>query len=124
MTDETTSVFDYPVIDIYRRGDPKGYRVVAGGFDFSCLGAEMSVAAEKNMDILRRKLLDVCRFARSVDDFDRVAKLLEKVWPTVSETEFNGARRTGVMKLGFESVETTDNLAQFTRFSRMCAQLL
>jgi len=122
--EESRSSTDEVVIDLYRRGEPQGFRIVCSGFDFSGLGDEMSATAAANIIKLTGKLAAACPNARIVESFREVAGLLATVWPESLSKNFAGPRRAGLIKRGFGRVEISDNTEQFTRFSRMHFHLL
>ena len=112
---ETQTSFDKPVIDIYSRSDPAGWRVPASGFDFSCLGTEKSLLVSENMKRLILKLVEFAPSAKLVDDYAQVSSILESSWPSgTSQDKQVGRRRKDV-----SNVVTKNNTSQLTRYSRL-----
>ncbi len=73
---------DEPVIDIYSRSDPKGWRIPASGFDFSCLGSGKKLIAAENMTMLASKLAEFSSSAKFVEDYVKLRPILEFSWPS------------------------------------------
>ena len=124
MIDETSTSSDMSVIDIYARNDARGYRVVTNGFDFSSLGEDMAATAASNVKLLVDKLERSCRAARMVESYNKVSRLLEPSWPAERSMNFLGVRHGASASAGFSRVEISDNVVQFTKFSRMHFHLL
>lgn len=118
LLDESTAADHEPVIDIYTSGNARGFRVLSSGFDFRCLGPEMTLFAAKNMSLLVERLRTSLPNAKFVECYREVRPLLESVWPTTSRREAMGIIRTGLGEKGFGRSETTSNAEQFDRFSR------
>lgn len=110
---------DEQLIDIYLRGGTRGFRVQKAGFDFRCLGEEMSILASFNITTLKTKLLAVAPNAKFVDCYAKVRDLIEPAWPTTSKRESQGLKRAGTSSLKLARTETKSNLDQFDRFSRL-----
>jgi len=110
---------DDAVLDIYSSASQGNWRIVAGNFDFSCLGQKKSLLVAQNF----AKLLEELRARASVAEYDdsyaRVRKLLGAVWPLEQQTESRGWRRGGPGRYSTEVVTTSDNERQFTRYSRL-----
>jgi len=119
LLDEAATTVDEAVVDIYSTGDATGYRIHTAGFDFSCLGPEKGLVASENMRRLVARLLATAKGARLVDGFDRVAGRLEDVWPAETHKDHQGLVRTGIGKREFGVTQRTNNVAAFTRFSRL-----
>jgi hypothetical protein len=124
LLDETAVSHDEPLVDIYLRDDAKGFRVQMAGFDFSCLGAEMGLVAVENMRLLVQKLMDAAPNAKLVSDYDKVRHTLNGVWEPESRNDPLGIVRAGFGKKEFGSIATTNNLVQFTKYSRLQWHLL
>lgn len=113
---ETETSSDQPVIDIYAKSDPVGWRIPAAGFDFSCLGPEKSLIVAQNMKRLISKLVEFAPDATRVDEYERVHSILEYTWPSESRKDIQprSAARKEV-----SNVFITNNLIQFTKYSRL-----
>ncbi len=124
LLDESETSADYPVMDIYSRTDPRGWRVLPTGFDFSCLGGEKGMIAAENMrrlaDLIRRTSPNI-RFA---DRFDAILDEMSLVWEVERRRDSRGLMRSGMMKFDFGAASSSSNLVQFNRYSRMHWHLL
>jgi len=119
LLDETATASDQPVLDIYRLGDPSGFRVYYAGFDFSCLGKDKGLLAGENMRLLTSKLKQHAQTVRVVNDYSSVHHLLDKTWELESRSDPQGIQRAGIGKMGYGSVATTNNTNQFMKYSRL-----
>ena len=124
VIDETATSADESVLDIYTRSDRVGYRVYLAGFDFSCLGDRKGLLAGENMRRLAALLLDSAANALLIDSYAKVRHLLAGIWEIESRTDPQGLKRSGFGKVEFGKVETSSNLQQFNKFSRMQWHLL
>jgi NADH dehydrogenase/NADH:ubiquinone oxidoreductase subunit G len=122
QTSETAS--DEFLIDIYSRQDSTGYRILAKGFDFSCLEAEKEIVAAKNLKKLAKKLIEIASEVKFVEDYLQIRELLGNVWEVEERTDSQGLKRESFGKFHLENVTTINNLSQFTRYSRLQRQLL
>jgi hypothetical protein len=118
VLDERQLTSDEAVLDIYPRADEDGWRIRAGSFDFSCLGAEKKPIAFENfcalVDLLRRSAADaVCD-----DGYVRVRVALNKVWPLEARAGASERRRTLTRDVS-ATATISDNELQFTRYSRL-----
>lgn len=123
LMDETSTSSDELVADIYIKGDPTGYRVRLTGFDFSCLGGERQLVAEHNFRLLVERLKTVATNVKVVD-YMAVRHFLNDVWEPESRRDALGRKSAGLGRKGFGSSATTNNIVQFTKFSRMHRHLL
>ncbi|CAN5517442.1 hypothetical protein BH18ACI3_BH18ACI3_12020 [soil metagenome] len=121
---ETETSSDEAVIDFYSAADPFGYRIPLKGFDFSCLGAEKGLLAAENMRKLVSKLRTFAPSARFVDDYLANKELLDTVWEIDRRKDFHGLQRTGFGRKDFTNVALSNNLQQFTKYSRLQRHLL
>jgi hypothetical protein len=114
---------DEPVIDIYSRHDPAGWRIPTSGFDFSCLGSHKTLLAAENMKRLVSKLAEFSPAAKVVDDYSDLRPRLEHCWPGESRKD---ARSVGnrVGRRDVASVVRTSNAGQWTKYSRLQWHLL
>lgn len=115
---------DECLIDIYSRQSSTGYRILAKGFDFSGLEAEKEILARDNFEKLIRKLREAAPGARFVDDYLQVRESLANFWEVEEKNDSKGVKREGVGKFNLGNVTTVSNLAQFTKYSRLCRHLL
>lgn len=124
VLEESSTVTDEPILDLYFRDDPIGFRVQSTGFDFSCLDAEKSLLSELNLKKLAAKILHLAPNARMIDDYKKVRPQLGSIWEIESREDRKGLRHSRFGKKGFGTVASTSNLRQFTKFSRMHFHLL
>lgn len=120
----TETASDESLIDIYVRRDNLGYRILTTGFDFSCLGAEKGILAKDNIKKLAEKLTNIAPNAKFVNDYLQIRELLAKIWEVEQKSDSSGLQRSGVGKFIFGNVTTVNNLAQFTKYSRLQPNLL
>lgn len=118
---ESETFADEKLIDIYLRGEHKGFRVTMRGFDFSCLGQAKAITATENISALGRRLKDFAPDAAYIDDYDRRRIILDAVWGLEERRESRGLRRARFGRFEFVSSESSTNLAQFTKYSRLQA---
>jgi len=119
MLDEASTSSDEPIIDLYSKNDPLGWRIPARGFDFSCLGPGKSLLVGENMKELIARLVEFAPRARFSDDYASVMSLVEPVWPSEVRREGRILDRKDV-----STVFMTNNATQFTKYSRMQWRLL
>ena len=124
LLDETSSFADEPVIDLYTRSDNRGFRINLAGFDYSCLGPEKTFLAKDNIGQLVKLVSALAPNARLVDDYSSVKRSLAIVWEIESRSDAQGIKRLGIGKSGFGKIESTSNLRQFTKYSRLQWHLL
>lgn len=115
---------DTLLLDIYIRGDANGSRVISTGFDFSCLGKNKAMFVADNMAALTEKIRSLADAAKFIGDYDDCRQVLNVVWPVAKRRDSKGMRRSIFKGSSVESVMTSDNLDQFTRFSRLSRILL
>lgn len=115
---------DTPVIDLYSRDDPMGWRITAHGFDFSCLGDQKSLLVGENIEHLIARLRSVSPATKFVGDYLDNRTLLEHCWPSESRRDAYGFQRSGFARKDLSSVSTTSNAIQITKYSRLQWQLL
>jgi hypothetical protein len=118
LIDETATNSDELVLDLYVHGDSIGYRINQAGFDFSGLGAEKSLLAAENMRRLAGKLKEYSPAVAVVDGYEALRYAIDPVWELESRKDPQGIRRTA-HKIEFGMVASTNNLSQFTKFSRL-----
>lgn len=119
ILDETPTASDEIFIDIYRRDDPPGFRILPHGFDFSCLGDAKGILAVENMRSLIVALKEFASGARLVTDYNAVKAALGHVWEIEERKDHQGLRRHGFGKREMGHVASSNNINQFTRYSRL-----
>jgi hypothetical protein len=124
LTDQSASIMDEALFDIYLRNDPIGFRVRMAGFDFSCLGEDKGLLAGENMQRLVNVLKVRAPHAKLVDNYRSVRQALGRVWDIESHKDSKNVERAGFGKAKFGTVESTSNLNQFTKYSRLQWHLL
>ena len=124
ILDETPTASDEILIDIYRRDDPLGFRILPHGFDFSCLGVAKGILAVENVRSLIVALKDFAPEARLVTDFTALKNVLGQVWEIEERKDPLGLRRSGFGKREMGHVASSNNLNQCTRYSRLQWHLL
>lgn len=122
--DETETSSDEILIDIYTGNDPAGWRIPTSGFDFSCLGQEKGLLAAQNMLKLIARLREFAPEARLADSYLEDKDRIGHVWEVEQRKDSQGLRRSGFGKTDFGKVASTNNLGQFTKYSRLQWQLL
>jgi len=110
---------DEAVLDIYAKTQRANWRIVAASFDFSCLGPAKSVTTFQNFTALINFLRERATTAEFDDSYLRARPILETLWPQEQQTRKGELRRRGSSKFDSATVTTTDNEAQFTRYSRL-----
>ena len=118
VLDERQLTSDEAVLDIYSESDESGWRIRAGSFDFSCLGANKKPIAFENfravVDVLQRNGTQAVVDERYV----RMRVALNKVWPLESRVGASERRRTLTREVS-ATATVSDNELQFTRYSRL-----
>lgn len=115
---------DEAVLDIYAGGRDGNARVLAHRFDFSCLGQHKSLLAAENFSKLAAVLRERAARAHYDDSYGRLRHALNAAWPLEEQTGSGGLRRSRPGRLNTETVTTSDNERQFTRYSRLRHHLL
>jgi hypothetical protein len=119
---------DEAVLDIYPASDDgsegaAGWRVMADGFDYSCLGERKGLLARDNFVTLVAELRERAGAAALDEEYARVRHLLAHVWPPAERAESGGIRRERPGRYNREVLTVVSNEAQFTRYSRLCWRL-
>ncbi len=96
-----------------------GWRIASDNFDFSCLGDRKGLVVAENFSTLVEMLRARAPQAVTDDSYQRVRHALTCVWPLEQHTESRGLRRERPGKYNVESVISSDNETQFTRYSRL-----
>lgn len=110
---------DEAVLDIYAAGLDGNARIHAHSFDFSCLGGEKSLVAAANFSRLTEVLRERAVVAVYDDSYNRLRRALAAAWPLEEHTGAAGLRRARPGRFNTETVTTSDNERQFTRYSRL-----
>jgi hypothetical protein len=125
-TRELTS--DEAVLDVYTSSVDEheaqgvggaGFRVMSGGFDYSCLGEAKGLITAENFNALVAALRGRAPTALHDEEYTRLRPLLSDVWPSAERTESLGLRRESVRRFNTEAVTTVSNETQFTRYARL-----
>lgn len=96
-----------------------GFRILAGGFDYSCLGEGKGLLVAENFNALVAALRERAPSAVYDEDYGQLRPLLSDVWPSVERTESLGLRRERAGRFNTEAVTTVSNETQFTRYARL-----
>lgn len=112
------------LIDLYPPEEAAGFRIRGEGFDFSCLGAEKKLLASENLSLLSEKLRAAFPEARFVDDYGKLRRTLGLVWPLTESSSSAGWQRKSFGGYAVQKVTRTDNVDQFTRYSRLRHRLM
>ena len=118
-TDETLTISDEAVIDIYPVSDVYGFRIPTSGFDFSCLGERMQRFASANMAELISELRSRLSSAVFIDSFPTAAPLMAEVWPVDEIKQASSVTRGPFGGVHKQNLTVLDNAGQFTKFSRL-----
>ena len=110
---------DEPVLDLYVRGDARGFRINVAGFDYSCLGESMGFLAVENIKKLALVLRESLPNLKVVNDYPSVKHQLDNIWPIESHDEATGLQRSGFGRVEFGKTSSSSNLRQFTLYSRL-----
>ncbi len=124
VIDETATSADEMVLDLYIRTDSRGFRIYLAGFDFSCLGDRKGMLAAENMRRLARLIAETAPSAKVVNNYAGIRHLLGGIWEVESRSDPQGLKRSGFGKVEFGKVETTTNVQQFNKYSRLQWHLL
>ena len=124
LLSETQTTADELLIDIYGSDDVIGYRIPAKGFDFSCLGSDKGLLAGENLRHLTAKLRSFAQAAKLVDDYLLNREALGMVWDIERRKDSYGLQRSGFGKTDLKKVVSSNNLLQFTKYSRLHRHLL
>ena len=119
ILDASETASDEALIDIYTEKNSNGYRILTKGFDFSCLGAEKGILARDNLKKLSAKLQSVAPHARLVDDYLAIRSVLGEVWEVEQRKDSQGLSRQRFGKFDLSSISSSNNLQQFTKYSRL-----
>lgn len=124
ILDATETASDESLIDLYTTENASGYRILTKGFDFSALGEEKGILARENLKRLAAKLRQIAPHARIVDDYLALRNVLGEVWEVEQRKDSQGLTRQRFGKFDLSNVSTSNNLQQFTKYSRLQWHLL
>jgi hypothetical protein len=111
---------DEAVLDIHISFEASdGFRVMADGFDYTCLGESKGLLARDNFKTLVAELRGRATRAAFDGEYARLRAHLSHVWPPAERNESGGLRRGGPGRLNTESVTVVSNETQFTRYAHM-----
>lgn len=96
-----------------------GFRVLAGGFDYTCLGERKGLMAAENFNTLVAALRERAPSAVHDEEYASLRPLLSDVWPSAERTESLGLRRERAGRFNTEAVTIVSNETQFTRYARL-----
>ena len=119
LVDARETSADETVLDIYTAQRNTCWRIAAGNFDFSCLGAQKKLLAAQNFSTLAEILRSRAPEAFYNDSYNRVRHALGAAWPLEQRTESRGWRRKRPGQVSTEAVTRSDYELQFTRYSRL-----
>lgn len=124
VLDQFEVTADELIFDLFVKGDETGFRVLQKGFDFSCLGAAKKFLAAENIKILISRLLEFAPEAVFDDNYLKLRETINAVWKQDESKNSGGLERMGFGKFNRRRVITTDNLRQFTKYSRLQKMIL
>ncbi len=116
-TFETAS--DEILVDIYSKNDSTGYRILTKGFDFSGLEKEKGMLARENIKKLIAKLQTTAPNAKLIDNYTAVRSVLGNVWEIEQRKDSQGLTRQRFGKFDLSNISSSNNLQQFTKYSRL-----
>ena len=122
--EEWETASDEGLIDIYTSTDPAGFRIPAKGFDFSCLGSSKGILAGENIKSLVARLREFAPEAKLADGYLSDKRALGHIWEVERRNDFKGFRRSGFGKSDLAKTASSNNLGQFTKYSRLQWHLL
>lgn len=108
---------DETVVDLYSKREGN-LRILANGFDFSCLDDKKLIVAE-NFLLLLKLIRERAPAAEYDDSYNSFRQVLDLVWPSEQQTGSSGWRRERPGKYSIGAVMEITNEAQFTRYSRL-----
>ncbi len=119
ILESSETATDEILIDIYSKKDATGYRILIKGFDFSCLGSEKGILASENIKRLIVKLQTIAPNAKLIDDYRSLRHVLGNVWEIEHRKDSLGLTRQRFGKFDLGNVSSSNNLQQFTKYSRL-----
>jgi len=124
ILDSSETASDEILMDIYSRENSAGYRILAKGFDFSCLDAKKGILAVENMQKLVAKLREFAPNAKYIGDYLQVREVLGNIWEIEQKKDSQGLKRHSFGKFDFSNIATSNNMQQFTKYSRLHRHIL
>lgn len=118
VVDSREVASDEAALDIYTVSR-EGFRVMAEGFDYTCLGASKSLLARENFVKLVEVLSERATNAVLDDEYARVRGLLSSAWPQAERTESLGLQRDRPGRFNAGAATVFSNETQFTRYARL-----
>ena len=109
---------DEAVLDIYYRHGAVPWRIKGNSFDFSCLREQKAITAFDNFVSLIKLLRQHAKCADFNDDYVRLRRLLDKIWPTENSEQPPQRRRAGWREIE-ATASHSSNEAQFNCYSRL-----
>ena len=110
---------DEAVLDIYCRDNFASLRIGAHSFDFTCLGDQKGLLAEKNLSTITDSLCKLTPHLSVDSSYRSVRQALDFVWRPESQTDSRGWRRERPGKYSIGALTEISNESQFTRYSRL-----
>ncbi|MDX6270570.1 MAG: hypothetical protein QOD28_1793, partial [Acidobacteriota bacterium] len=110
---------DESALDLYVAGSIANWRILAEGFDYSCLGAAKGLTAAENFKRLVETLIERAPRARYDDSYRGVRHHLKFAWPLAEQTEAGSLKRIRPGRYNAEAVTSVTNETQFTRYGRL-----
>jgi hypothetical protein len=115
---------DEILVDIYTKNDSTGYRILTKGFDFSCLEGEKGILARDNIKKLVVKLHTIAPNAKLINDYLSLRNVLGEIWEVEQRKDSKGLSRQRFGKFDLSNISSSNNLQQFTKYSRLQWQIL
>jgi len=118
---DTSEFFDERfVIDLYGPTLDESFRIKADSFDYGCLGSRPAPNVETNFARLREALGGYIGRSRYDNDFSRLVRIVDQVWPATSRVSSRGIARRGTSVKKFSAcMIERDTSSQFDRYSRL-----
>ncbi|MDQ1523107.1 MAG: hypothetical protein QOE47_1031 [Pyrinomonadaceae bacterium] len=110
---------DESALDLYVAGSIANWRILAEGFDYSCLGAAKGLTAAENFKRLVETLIERATRAVYDDSYRGVRHHLKFAWPLAEQTEAGSLKRIRPGRYNAEAVTSVTNETQFTRYGRL-----
>ncbi|MCS6874291.1 MAG: hypothetical protein RML33_08300 [Acidobacteriota bacterium] len=110
---------DELLADIYIDEHSTGYRILPTGFDFSSLGSEKRNLAVENFPILIEKLIKSSPKVHFINNYPKIRKTLDKIWPVEEKHNRIRWRRKSFGSYEFENEILFSNLEQFNKYSNL-----
>lgn len=121
--DERELFADESVLDIYAVEPVCTWRISAGSFDYSCLGARRALLARDNFELIIQALRLAASTARFDDSYRSIRNLLEPIWASTERTDARGTSRRTLGRVTTQTATFVNNEDQFTRYARTCAHV-